>query len=103
MKYLLLVLFFLITSCKEKVNCEVLEKKIRDCHDTFDKTFSRSGKTAEKEYNLLLKEMVDSTCKARNGKFGDTKTLNKCIKRESCDEFVQCLFRLPKSRTEEKK
>ncbi|MBU1218899.1 hypothetical protein KKF34_06770 [Myxococcota bacterium] len=105
MKYLLIIVVAACLGCQKKVDCEKLHKKIQSCQNAFDKVFSRSGETKSNEFDNLLKEIVDKRCRARSGKFGDVKTLNKCLGVKECDDFVKCLFRLPaaKSRGMEKK
>lgn len=101
MKYFLIVFIVLSVGCGKKVDCDKLNKKIQSCRNAFDKAFSRSGNASTHEFDNLLKEMVDKKCRARGGKFGDVKTLNKCLGVKECDDFVKCLFRLPAAKSRE--
>ncbi|MGM0596027.1 MAG: hypothetical protein ACQES9_03230 [Myxococcota bacterium] len=84
---------FSSASCNQKVDCSKLGDKVYECRSEFKhKLSSPVKKLDENKLKNLIEDKLVTGCKHRNGNVGDAKLLNRCLEKEKCSEFVDCIL-----------
>lgn len=118
MPRLLITVFFAtvavtVSACAPKVDCDELKKKLEGCteeilwalkqesKENYDKHEDKSKvkEELEKAVKELRKELDDKVykpCKKQDGRAKDSKQLNECLEKESCNDFAACLVQFIK-------
>jgi len=94
LSFLVLAIFlFSSISCNQKVDCSKLGDKVYECRNEFKQKLSSPVKKLDKtKLKQLLDKKLVAACKHRNGKVGDAKLLNRCLNKEKCGKFVDCIL-----------
>jgi hypothetical protein len=79
---------------KNKVDCDKLDAKLRECSVQFVKAISPQAATLPDD---MIKGLADTAitgvtgkCKEAGGKSDKAKEMNACLAKANCDEFATC-------------